>query len=417
MIRNFDRPAFEAELRRTLSPSSPIRTPEFLRGRERSLEQIRRAFVQPGRQVFIYGDRGVGKTSLALTAAHEHQPVGQEPLVLSCRGSFFEIARDLLNRMAQRSVLLSKETRSREFSFAKVLGVKGGKTVETARVGDVRSINEVVAALKELCATGQHGRVCVFDEFELVQSHDDRRLFGDLIKQLSDQEVPITAIFCGIGDSVAALLDDHPSAPRYLAAVELARLSYEAGFEIMKGAEAALGVEIEYNTRVRIATISDGFPHYIHLICEKLFWEVYEDPEPVAMSKVGHYRHAVRAAVEDAQPYLRSLYDKAVRKYQRDYEHVLWAAADHPNLERRSIEIFESYCSLFRDERVRLPREKFNQRLNAFKGPSHGQVLIGTRQGWYRFRESMLRGYARLKAEEEGVELTVDHPLSPRPVR
>ena len=50
-------------------------------------------------------------------------------------------------------------------------------------------------------------------------------------------------------------------------------------------------------------------------------------------------------------------------------------------------------------------------------GHSHGQVLIGTRQGWYKFRESMLRGYARLKAEEDGVHLTVDHPLSPRPLR
>ncbi|SDB74440.1 AAA family ATPase [Belnapia rosea] len=417
MIRNLDRAAFEAVLRRTLSPSSPIRTPEFLRGRERSLEQIRRAFVQRGRQVFIYGDRGVGKTSLALTAAYEHQPSGYEPLILSCRGSFFEIARDLLNRMAQRSVLLSKETRGREFSLTQVFGVKGNQSVETVRVGEIRSLNDFMAALRELCDTGQQGRVCVFDEFELVASQDDRRLFGDFIKQLADQEVPIYVIFCGIGDSVAALLDDHPSAPRYLAAVELARLSYDAGFEIMKGAAEELGAEIEYNTRVRIATISDGFPHYVHLICEKLFWEMYECPDAVAVSNIDHYRRAVRAAVEDAQPYLRSLYDKAVRKYQRDYEHVLWAAADHPNLERRSIEIFETYCTLFQEEKARLPREKFNQRLNALKTPSHGQVLIGTRQGWYRFRESMLRGYARLKAEEEGVELTVDHPLSPRPAR
>lgn len=417
MIRNLSRPAFEAELRRTLSPSSPIRTPEFLHGRERNLEQIRRAFVQSGRQVFVYGDRGVGKTSLALTAAHEHQPVSHEPLLLTCRAGFYEIMRDLLNRMAERSVLMTKETHSREFSFSQIFGAKDGRTVEGARVGEMRSVNEVIAALRELCDAGQAGRVCVFDEFELVTAPEDRQLFGDFIKQLGDQEVPIHAIFCGIGDSVAALLNDHPSAPRYLAAVELPRLGYDAGFEIIRGAQAALGVEIEYNTQIRIATISDGFPHYIHLICEKLFWEMFSDHQSVAISTISHYRYAVKAAVEDAQPYLRALYDKAVRKYQRDYEHVLWAAADHPNLERRSIEIFETYCTLFRDEQTRLPRDRFNQRLNALKTPSHSSVLIGTRQGWYRFRESMLRGYARLKAEQEGVELTVDHPLSPKPVR
>jgi hypothetical protein len=211
-----------------------------------------------------------------------------------------------------------------------------------------------------------------------------------------------------------SVLNDHPSAPRYLTSVELSRLSYDARFEIMRGAQEAVGVEIEYNTAVRITTISDGFPHYIHLICEKLFWEMFEAPQAVATSDVEHYRCAVMAAVEDAQPYLRALYDKAVRKYQRDYEHVLWAAADHPNLERRSIEIFDAYCSLFKNEQTRLSRDRFNQRLNALKTPSHGSVLIGTRQGWYRFRESMLRGYVRLKAEQEGVQLIIDHPLGSR---
>ena len=185
----------------------------------------------------------------------------------------------------------------------------------------------------------------------------------------------------------------------------------------MRGAQEALDVEIEYNTQVRIATISDGFPHYIHLICEKLTWEMFEDPAPVAVSTIEHYRRAVMAAVGEAQPELRALYDKAVRKYQRDYEHVLWAAADHPNFDRRSVEIFETYCALFRDEETRLSRERFNQRLNALKSPAYGSVLIGTRQGWYRFRESMLRGYVRLKAEQEGVALTVDHPLSQKLVR
>jgi len=60
---------------------------------------------------------GLSKTSLALTAAYEHQPSGNEPPLLTCRGGFYEIMRDLLNRLAERSVLMAKETRTREFSF------------------------------------------------------------------------------------------------------------------------------------------------------------------------------------------------------------------------------------------------------------------------------------------------------------
>ena len=141
---------------------------------------------------------------------------------------------------------------------------------------------------------------------------------------------------------------------------------------------------------------------------------MFQDNRQVAVSNVSHYKRAIVSAVEDAQPHLRALYDRATQKYNRDYEHVLWAAADHPNFERRSIEIFSSYCALFKDSDARLPRDKFNQRLNSLKRPAHGEVLIGSRQGWYRFRESMLRGYARLRAEQEGIELMLDHPLAAR---
>jgi uncharacterized protein len=72
-IAGFDCLSFEKALKQTLSPTTPIRSAEFLRGRDKKLEDIRRAVIQPGRHIFIYGDRGVGKTSLAQTAAFEHQ--------------------------------------------------------------------------------------------------------------------------------------------------------------------------------------------------------------------------------------------------------------------------------------------------------------------------------------------------------
>src|SRR3954447_14399127 len=101
MIRDFDRDAFERTLRETLSPTTPIRTPQFLRGRDNLLEEIRRAFVQPGRHVFIHGDRGVGKTSLAQTAAIEHQSKGSAPIFLGCdnASTFFGTMRGLAQRL------------------------------------------------------------------------------------------------------------------------------------------------------------------------------------------------------------------------------------------------------------------------------------------------------------------------------
>ena len=58
---------------RVLSPARAIDSPELLKGRDEQLQEIRRARYQGGRQIFIYGYRGVGQTSLAQTAAHQHQ--------------------------------------------------------------------------------------------------------------------------------------------------------------------------------------------------------------------------------------------------------------------------------------------------------------------------------------------------------
>jgi hypothetical protein len=57
-----------------------------------------------------------------------------------------------------------------------------------------------------------------------------------------------------------------------------------------------------------------------------------------------------------------------------------------------------------------LTKDKFNQRLLALRTPGHGSIVIGGGSGWFAFRENVMRGYVRLKAESEGVELTPDLP-------
>lgn len=65
-----------------LSPSRPVRSIEHLRGRDDELQRIERALYADGRNVFIYGDRGVGKSSLAATAAAQYQSVDASPIPL-----------------------------------------------------------------------------------------------------------------------------------------------------------------------------------------------------------------------------------------------------------------------------------------------------------------------------------------------
>jgi hypothetical protein len=62
-----------------------------------------------------------------------------------------------------------------------------------------------------------------------------------------------------------------------------------------------------------------------------------------------------------------------------------------------------------RSERHALSKELFYQRLNRLKKDNHGSIVIGSRTGWYGFKENVVRGYVRLRAERAGIEIGIDH--------
>jgi uncharacterized protein len=86
--------------------------------------------------------------------------------------------------------------------------------------------------------------------------------------------------------------------------------------------------------------------------------------------------------------------------------------ADGKLLSRQVTEIYEqSYAEIMRQrpDRTALKKETFYQRMNRLKQENHGRVIIGSKQGWYGFRENVVRGYVRLRAERAGVRIGIDH--------
>jgi len=416
-IIGIQRAEFEATLKSVLSPTTPIRSPEQLKGREKKLEDIRRALVQPGRHIFIYGDRGVGKTSLAQTAAYEHQSSSRPPILLACdpSTSFYRLVQDLASRLLNMDPTILRKTAQKKGGASWVFSAEVQQSIEHGQIPDLRTMNEAVAVTAYVAKLHSPQPVAIIDEFERVQDPNERTLFADFIKQIGDQSINLKLLFCGVGSALDELLDAHHSCYRYLSAVQLERLGYQPRLEIIDAAANALGIVVEDTSRYRIAAISDGFPNYIHLITEKLLWEVFDDDNEIQKTTPDHYVRAVKAAVLDIEPRLRAIYEKASLKYTDEYEAVLWAVADHHELKRRSTDIYESYRRLM-DSRGLEPmaREKFNTRMNLLKKPTHASILKGTRQGWYEFSEAVVRGYVRLRAEVRGVQLGIDHPLEYR---
>jgi hypothetical protein len=427
MIPNFrdDRERFAHMLHENISPTAPIQSEEHLYGRQKQLQQIEQALYAPGRSIFIYGDRGVGKTSLARTVAHSHQSATHKPVLLACSpdSTFSGIIGKVISALRGTENPKSESTTKVKATLPiKVVPI--GFEVEHSRKPGASAavyeldLNTAVEILLDIGETRQgENTVVVLDEFDRIASDTERTRFADFIKQIGDQQIPVLFIFCGVADSLQKLLGGHESCFRYLEGVELQRLSWEARFEITNNAANALGVTVDERPRLRIAAISDGFPHYIHLISEKLFWHMFNDPAPCTVPSIDHYREAVSEAVMGIEQHLRTTYDRAIATETADYEELLWAMADHRDFIRSSESVYESYAQLFGgvlregDDEPLLDRTTVTARLNALKGQSRGCILsaVSNRRGWYQFTESIMRGYVRLRAEEQDVELAQDY--------
>lgn len=409
MISGYDEVAFSEELKAYFTPAQPISKPEHLHGRVAKLKTIQRALASPGKHVFIYGDRGIGKTSLAKTAFQVQCPSAPRVPIIACdNGANF----------AQLVASMCKQ-------LVEVFHPAPGDLTNPVTVppfpleNSIRTVNDAVESIRSASPKSGGPFPIILDEFDQLSSTDDKKYVADLIKQLSDQELDVRLIICGIGHSLEELIGVHLSTDRYLAGVKLEQITHDARWQIIQSACDHFSLKIDRNSIIRIGQISDGFPYYVHLIGERIFWEVFDDTSEVSTIQIEHYARGIKAAIEEAQTSLRQAYELATQKHggSDDYEEVLWAVADGSVLVRQTSEIYNnSYLRIVEDRGRRsipLTKELFYQRMNNLKKDNHGGILRGSRTGWYGYKESVVRGYARLRAEEAGVQIGIDHITQP----
>lgn len=412
-LRNLSEPEFVATLQAHLSPSSPVREMHLLKGRAPQVDQIKKAFLSVGRHVFIFGDRGVGKSSLALAVGYWLSGESAAPVQVACNGqTFFQVIRDIGNQLLNIDPFGPASSQKTKVGFNRFgLSAEMETALIQRSVPALQTLNEAVSVIDFASRRFPIEPVIIIDEFDQLATSADRKSFADFIKQLGDRQIPAKFFFTGIGNSLDEMLEGHESSYRYLATVPLKPLDWNGRLEIVNEAAAALNVSVDGASAYRIGACSDGFPHYVHLVCEKLFWRIYEDPREIIESQPDHYIGAIHDAIGDIGASLKSNYEQATLKYKDDYQEVLWSVADHHEFKRPSADIYQSYLEIMRQRpQPPLSRARFNSRMNSLKQPSHGSILVGSRTGWYELREPIMRGFIRLKAESAGVELARDHP-------
>jgi Cdc6-like AAA superfamily ATPase len=288
-------------------PAAPIDRRNLFSGRTRQIGELFAVVAQPGQHAVVYGERGVGKTSLATVAADTLRSTNVLTTRATCDTSddFSSVWRkgldEIVLRTATPAVGFAPSTREAVESAAGLL-----KSPDV-RPHDVR---------KALGAVGQQREIVVFvDEFDRLQDPAARTLFADTIKMLSDQLVRATVVLVGVADDVNELIREHGSVERALVQVHMPRMSRAELTEIVTKGMATAQMTIGKTAADRVALLSQGLPHYTHLLSQ-LAAQAALDANRTDVT-VRDVEFAIERAIEKAQHTIMDAYARATETTRR----------------------------------------------------------------------------------------------------
>jgi Cdc6-like AAA superfamily ATPase len=375
------------------TPGFPVQLKDLFSGRSDQLNRTIEALAAPGRHPVIFGQRGVGKTSLAniLGQVVEKQLIATK---VSCDGNDNFVT--IWNRVLQSATITFKQ---QAFGFSQedalqtiTLGYALGHDSTTAKPAEIANL---LSRVQDIC-------VIILDEFDKISDHQTKTAFADLVKIVSDTTPLITIIFVGVAQNIHELIGEHPSIDRNLLQIELPLMSDTEIREIFEKGMEKLGISIESSVLTQIPLIVGGYPHYAHLLGLCSAKACIENDTNNLTEHL--FDVACNLAITDAIEKYRDAYAKATATTQVSrYPLVLCACAYAQTDSRgvfRATDVVDAIESNFY-ERVKI--QAVVPALGEFLTNNRASILqavkIGSKQ-CYRFADPMMRPYCRLKARE-----------------
>ena len=321
------------------TPAAPISGNELFAGRGDQINKVIDAINQNGQHAVIYGERGVGKTSLSnvlasrIVTSSGHQAFNPR-INCTASDSFSSLWKNVLSE-------ISMAVDEKKVGFSE----KVSKTVHSVidLVPDPNKItpSDIKVVLEKIGR--DHLLMVILDEFDRLPQHGTaRRTLADMIKTLSDYAVPATIIIVGVAESVSELISEHESIERALVQVLMPRMRIDELREIVDKGMQKLGMRIDVEANSRIAMLSQGLPPYTHRLALEASRVAVKDRR--VLIGCADIKPAMKAALDNTQQSLLDGYRRAVTSPQSNnlYERVLLACALAKN---DSVRLFLSYSS------------------------------------------------------------------------
>ena len=378
------------KLNEVFSPISPIKQKDFFYGRINQLEKIADAINEVGQHAVLYGERGVGKTSLANIMATSYTNLFPVKITCNRQDNFKTLWESALNKIQFSKTTKGLGFNSQETKQVITLGNQISSIVNL-RPSHIENILSELSTFKLLF---------IFDEFDNIRNKTTRASFADLIKTLSDNNTNTTIILVGIADNIESLIGSHQSLERCLKQVKMPRMKKEESDEIIDNGMRKLGISIEKIVKDKIFEFSSGFPHYIHLLSK------YGANELINNNKnnfsLPYLNIAIREGIENTSEQLRISFRRAVLSSNSStkWRDLIFACANSEIDEFNAFTITEIVMQYNKITKRNVKNSSLNYNLNQLLRENRGEVLAKLGKGMstrYMFKNPMMRAFVKLK--------------------
>ena len=377
------------------TPGAPINEKDLFAGRAEQVEKIVDVISQRGCHAILYGERGVGKTSLSNMIA----------AFLAHRMAFV-ISRTNCDISDSFSSLWTKALKDIEASRRQPqVGFSGQRPASPpAPASEAMTPDGVRRALQELSATAS--LIVIFDEFDRIRNTDVITAMADTIKALSDNSVNATILIIGVANSVNDLIREHQSIERALVQVPMPRMSDDEIRGIIDKGLARLTMAIDSTAREDIVLFSQGVPYVAHLLC------IFACRAALANGRktiyCPHVEQGMNRSLDQWQQSLKALYNEAIQSSQPGhiYKEVLLACAlaEVDDLRYFTTAAVEKPLSLITSRNYR--PVNYARHLKDLSEPGRGRILQRVGQTFtlrFRISNPILRPYIIMRGIKDKV--------------
>lgn len=389
------------EIGKVFTPSAPIDRKALFAGRKKQIESLINAVTQKGRHAVLFGERGVGKTSLANIVKELMGSYNIAVASTNCEAAstYTSIWGHVFNDFPM-------EVRETGMGFNPTPHVT--HTTTAAWLSGAPNAEEVRQVLQKM----RMPTIIIIDEIDRVSDLPTITSIADTIKTLSDHSVDSTIILVGVADSVDSLINEHLSIERALVQIPMPRMTNDELMEVVTKGLGLLGMTIDRKVAERICRLSNGLPHYTHTL------SLHAAQAAVSAGKLhiseAHLGAAINESIDQAQQSIVRSYHQATSSPRgKLYPEVLLACAL-----AKTDELGYFPAGNIREPLTKLMSKAydipaFSQHLNNFCEQDRGQVL--QRAGFprrYKFRFTnplmepfvIMKGLVRGKITSEDID-------------